>query len=247
MSEALTLESVLNATPRWIDEFERSLAGADYESKGVLFSEMLFVEVGIRLMKARRVVESGRARGQSTLVLAQRLPGLPIVSYEFDPHSPDVPVAGARLAPYPAVALRFGDATKALPPLVQAGDAVLIDGPKGFRAVRLALALLAQGGCEAVFVHDMCVGTLERAFLDAHVPGVFYSDDPRFVALASRLDDRFEDAIPAQRRRQALNGRSGYGFSMACLPRMAGVSYRTLQLRCMLAGLMRRFSSQPSE
>ncbi len=234
-------QDVIAAVPDSIDAFERSVHDIDYESKGVLFSEMLFVEIGTRLAGATRIIESGRARGQSTLILALRLPGLPIVSYEFDANSPDVPIARERLAPYPNVSLRFGDATRELPMIVAPGDVVVIDGPKGFRAVRLALGLLAQGRCDTVFVHDMCVGTRERRFLDAHVPGVFYSDDPAFVEAAHRLDARCTDAIPPARRREALDGGPGYGFSMACLTRRPGVSYGGLRARAALAGLMRRF------
>ncbi len=239
---APTLAAVLAAVPDTLPAFDAAMAGIDYESKGVLFSEMLFVEIGARLAGARRLLESGRARGQSTLILARRFPGVPIVSYEFDARSPDVPIAQARLAGCRDVELRFGDATRELPALAAAGDAVLVDGPKGFRAVRLALALLTGGRVDTVFVHDMCVGTPERRFLDECVPGVFCSDDARYVRLAHRLDARCADAIPPERRHEALGDRPGYGFSMACLPRVPGVNYRALRWRAALAGLSRRFA-----
>jgi len=72
-------------------------------------------------------------------------PSLPIISIEYDARSPDVPTAAARLAGFSNLDLRFGDATRLLPGLVQPGDIVLIDGPKGFRGLRLALSLLASG------------------------------------------------------------------------------------------------------
>lgn len=235
----LTIEAVLAEAPGWLEPFAASIRSLDYENKGVMFSEMFFIELGARLAGAKRLIESGRARGQSTLILARRFPELPIISFEFVEGSADAAVAQARLAPYANADLRFGDATQALPAIVREGDVVFIDGPKGFRAVRLALTLLRHTATPAVFLHDMCVGTLERRFLDRHVPGVFYSDDPRFARLAHGLDAGCIEAIPPERRFEAIYPDAGYGFSMACLPRIPDAPYGWLQLRVALAGMSR--------
>lgn len=206
--------------------FATRIQDVPYERKGILYSEMFFL--WLCAGAPRRILESGRARGQSTLLLALAFPDIPIVSIEHDPGSPDVPVAAERLAGRSNVDLRFGDATRILPDLAAPGDVVLIDGPKGFRALRLALRLLAQGRVGTVFLHDMLRGTAERSFLETHLPSTLYADDPRFAELARPLDAAVQGEIPP----------GGYG--LACLQRDAGASYRLAWWRAALAGARRR-------
>jgi predicted O-methyltransferase YrrM len=234
--EPLRAHAVAEAAARELERFQRRVAGMPYERKGILYSEMLFFCVCAGSMRPRRILESGRARGQSTLLLALCFPDLKIISLEHDASSPDVPVAAARLKQFGNVELRFGDATRLLPQLATEGDVVLIDGPKGFRAIRLALRLLAQGRASMVFVHDMTRGTPERRFLEAHVPGTLYSDEPAFAALARHLDAAAED-IPAALAWRAPG--DGHGYGLACFQRQAQ-NYRVAGLRAVLSGLAAR-------
>ena len=232
----LRAQAVVEAAARQLDAFQRRVAGLPYERKGILYSEMLFFCACAAGVRPRRILESGRARGQSTLVLAACFPDVPIISLEHDAASPDVPVAAARLRQFGNVELRFGDATRLLPELAAEGDVVLIDGPKGFRSIRLALRLLAQGRVAMVFLHDMTRGTLERRFLEARVPGTLYSDDPGFAALARHLDGAAD--IP-----EALAWKSagdGHGYGLACLQRQ-DLNYRSLGVRAVLHGFAARF------
>jgi predicted O-methyltransferase YrrM len=234
--EPLRPHAVAEAAAHELAPFRRRVAGMPYERKGILYSEMLFFCVCVRGMRPRRILESGRARGQSTLLLALCFPDIPIISFEYDADSPDVPVAAARLKPFANVELRFGDATRLLPQLAVEGDVVLIDGPKGFRSIRLALSLLAQGRVSMVFLHDMTRGTLERRFLEAHVPGTLYSDEPQFAAVARHLDAAASD-IP-----DALAWKSpgdGHGYGLACLQRQE-LNYRLVGVRAVLDGLAAR-------
>ena len=96
------------------EEFQRRIAGVPYERKGILFSEMYFLYLCARHAAPRRILESGRARGQSTLLLSLLFPELPVISLEHDSASPDVAVANERLRGRANVDLRFGDATKIL-------------------------------------------------------------------------------------------------------------------------------------
>ena len=77
--------------------------------------------------KPARIIESGRARGQSTHVLALMFPESEIASIEFDEKSPDCLVAAARLASFKNVQLLFGDSTKLIPSMLIENDVVLID------------------------------------------------------------------------------------------------------------------------
>lgn len=223
------------------DAFRRRVTQVPYERKGILFSEMFFLHLCARRAKARRILESGRARGQSTLLLSLLFPDLPVISFEHDPDSPDVAVAAVRLAGRNNVDLRFGDATRLLPAELRAGDVVLIDGPKGFRGLRLALRLLATGRAGMVFLHDAGVGSVERAFLEARVPGALYSDAPEFARIAHPLDEECRGHLPIERRFDGEHPpAAAYGFGMACLMHDAAAPYRRLLVRAMTDGFLFR-------
>ena len=217
MSAPLTMATLAEAAARELEAFRERTRDVPYERKGILYSEMFFLTLCARAVRPLRILESGRARGQSTLVLALSFSELPIVSLEHDERSPDVPVAAARLRPYRNVELRFGDATRILPAIARDGDVALIDGPKGWRGLRLALWLLAQARVRMVFIHDVPHGTDERAFLERWMPGALYSDDPQFAAVAHRLDTAVAENLPEERRWRAAALASGYGFTLACL------------------------------
>lgn len=241
----LDTASLSSAAARELAAFRARVAGIPYERKGILYSEMLFLFLCARHVAPRRILESGRARGQSTLLLSVLFPELPIISVEHDPRSPDVPVANERLKGRANVDLRFGDAMRILPAEVQTGDIVLIDGPKGFRGLRLAISLLATARPALVFVHDCGIGTTERAFLDARVPGVLYSDAAEFARVAHVLDDACQEYIPAERRFYPDRARATYGYGLACLSVDPRVSYRALYVRALWDGFVRRHFQAP--
>jgi len=213
----LTMEEVAGTAIREIDAWRVRVAGMPYERKGILYSEMFFFSVCAGAARPRRILESGRARGQSTLLLAASFPDVPIISIESDPESPDAVVAEQRLRACRNVELRFGDATRLLPELAQPGDVALIDGPKGFRALRLALRLLAQGRVRMVFLHDLGRNTAERRFLEKRRWGTLYSDDTRFAEIAHRLDTSMAEVLPDGHRWEPGGAPKGYGYTLACL------------------------------
>ena len=234
--------SVNIAAADMLSAFQRRVAGIPYERKGILYSEMFFLYLCVQAAKPSRVVESGRARGQSTLLLSTIFSDLPIVSIESDPHSPDVQVAQERLRGRGNVSLRFGDATRILPAEVRQGDAVLIDGPKGFRGLRLALRLLATGKLKQIFVHDCAFGSEERGFLDAHLRGALYSDSIEFARIARALDAACWADMPLDRRFDGERPPHAYGYGLACIPFDPTASYRTLFVRAVVAGIRSRFA-----
>lgn len=221
--------------------FQALIAGVPYERKGILFSEMYFFWLCARTIEPRRILESGRARGQSTLILSLCFPDAEILSVEYDRNSPDVAVAAERLQGRSNVRQLFGDATQLMPQMARRGDAVLIDGPKGYRGLRLALRLLADGNTPLVFMHDAVVGSQERRFLSRHLPEAVYSDLPAFADVAHYLDQgTWEDMPEANRWTAAGAPAAGYGYSLACLPHRGGRGYRGLLLRAILAGISDR-------
>jgi predicted O-methyltransferase YrrM len=182
--------NLLPAARHLLADLQRISSETSYEQKGILFSEMLFFGACLEGKKPARIIESGRARGQSTHVLSLMFPDTEIASIEYDSHSPDCPIAAQRLAPFKNVKLLFGDSTRLIPEMLCEGDVVLIDGPKHFRAVRLALQLMSTGKPAAVFIHDVDRSVPERHYLDKSVPGVLYSDEESFVKEFSSLDDK---------------------------------------------------------
>jgi len=239
-------KTMLTQAAESVDEFARLVANVPYELKGVWFSEMLFVRAILARLAWTRILESGRARGQSTHLLAVCFPDREIISIEKDSGSPDVRVAVARLAPFAHVKLMFGDAMQCLPELMQRGDAVVIDGPKGLRAIRLALQLLRTGKPSAVFLHDCGRGTEERGFLERHMPEVLYSDAAEFVDRYAFLDagcaDKDTAMIPARDHGRAASARS-YGPTFACLTPDARANYGRLLLQLMLCAVARRIGN----
>ena len=242
------IKSTVESAQTLLPTFQARTMSAPYENKGVLFSEVLFVCAALPAAEPQRLFESGRACGVSTYLLSVCFPSSKIVSIEFDPQSPDVEVAARNLRDRKNVECLFGDARQLLPELVREGDVVVIDGPKHFRALRLALRLLRHCGPMAVFIHDCFQGSPERDFLSGNPTGAFFSDDEAFVRSFAFLD------APCWELRRGLETvefsepylshgiRSSYGPTFACLPGNPHLDFRRLQTRLMLAGWRYRLS-----
>ena len=151
---------------------------------------MFFFYVAVRPLAPRQILESGRMRGGSTLMLARCFPDARIVSVEFDRDSAHIAIAEDRLKSYGNVDLLYGDSRNILPQQIQAGDAVLIDGPKGFRALKLAAQLLRTGKPCAILIHDFYPREPARKFVERYWPAAFFSDEPAFVDCFRELNAR---------------------------------------------------------
>lgn len=208
----LSLTTLLENAPRHLATFQERTAALSKAQKGIRLSEMFFLYAAVADLAPARLLESGRARAQSTLVLAALFPDSKIISIESDPESPDVAHAAERLRDRPNVDSRFGDSRLLLPELVRAGDIILIDGPKDFRALKLALALLQTGKPAAVFVHDLWRGLPARDFVERHLPSVFLSDATEWVRAYAGLD--------SARRPPPLASDAPivYGATLGCFP-----------------------------
>jgi Methyltransferase domain len=157
---------------------------------GIWESEMLLFHATVQSFAPKQILESGRGRGKSTQLLARCFPHTRIVSVELDSTSPNAAAAESKLRQYENVELVYGDARKILPERLQDGDAVLIDGPKGLRALDLALDLLRTGKPCTVFLHDFPPATVWRRFVERHWPDAFFGDDPLFEPLRILDDER---------------------------------------------------------
>lgn len=225
-----------------IAEFKKLISGITYERKGILFSEMFFFWNKVRHLKPRRILESGRARGQSTLIIARCFPDTEILSIEYDANSPDVAIAAQRLSNCDNVLQLFGDATTLLPEIARSDDVVLIDGPKGHRGLRLALKLLANGRVPLVFLHDTGIGSAERNFLNQFLPESIYSDCLELTNFTHKLDEAISEELPPAHRWSAnsVPPAAGYGFTLACLAHNPQRSYRLPRIMVIIDGLKQR-------
>jgi hypothetical protein len=185
-------EAMLLTVPEAVAE---KLAGLKEEwvPRGILRSEMAAVCGIAEALGVRRIVESGRWAGHSTAVLSSYFAGSAMVIESVDYWRTEVGVAcERRLAGRPNVRLYYGDAFKLLPALIgRATEPVLLllDGPKGARAVRLIRALMERcphivGAC----LHDAYVGSQARRAVEETFSAHAFSDLPGFVERFWHLD-----------------------------------------------------------
>ncbi|HEY1583651.1 MAG TPA: hypothetical protein VGF73_11195 [Chthoniobacterales bacterium] len=202
---------LLGTAERLLPSYLAAVGDLSHAHKGIRRSELFFFYTLVAPGNPARIIESGRARGQSTIVLSRLFPETAIVSLESDAGSPDAKVAAERLRDCRNVDCRFGDSLLLLPEMVEQKDVVLIDGPKDFRALKLAFRLLRTGKPSAVFVHDLWLGSPPRHFVDRHLPSAFLSDDARWVERHAQLDSRKN--IPP---RDSSGKKTAYGATLGC-------------------------------
>src|SRR5438132_1165943 len=227
MSEAsITKSAVANRADDLLSEYQQIISNIPPEAGfgGIWESEMFLFYAAVKPFAPKQILESGRARGKSTLILARCFPDAHIVSVEFDRQSENAAAAEKKLKPYSNIDLLYGDSREILPQRMQPGDAVLIDGPKDFRALKLALDLLRTGKPCAVFVHDFPPNSQQRRFVERNWPNAFFGDDPLFQRFQSLDNER--DPRPNPQRR--------YGI-FACLPRPVSLSYWQIRIRLFFA------------
>lgn len=167
-----------------------------YEPRGILNSEMALI---IGLAKAYSIdlfIESGRARGQSTYLLAKYLPDVEIHSIERSRDN-DAIYAERRVGHLPNVTLQYGDGCSIIPALVEENAsrriAILLDGPKGEKAVDLLAHCAGSGSVKVGFIHDMRKldhgqPSSYRSAAEKRFPKHAFSDDADLVAALSWLD-----------------------------------------------------------
>ena len=223
----LSKKAVAESADALLPEYQQIISSILPEAGhgGIWESEMLLFYAAVKPFVPNQILESGRARGKSTLILARCFPESRIVSIEYERHSENVPAAEAKLKSESNVDLLYGDSREILPQRLQEGDAVLIDGPKDFRALKLAIDLLRTEKPCAVFVHDFPPNSPQRKFVERNFPNAFFGDDPLFQRFQSLDSER--DPRPNPQRR--------YGI-FVCLPPPLPTSYWKLWFRLLTAG-----------
>ena len=224
---SLTKSVVAESANALLSDYQQIIANISPEAGfgGIWESEMFLFYAAVKPFAPTQILESGRARGKSTLILARCFPESRIISIEYERESENAPAAEVKLKSESNVDLLYGDSREILPQRLQNGDAVLIDGPKDFRAVKLAIDLLRTNKPCVVFVHDFPPSSPQRKFVERNFPNAFFGDDPLFQGFQS-LDNERDPRANSQR---------GYGI-FACLPPPLLISYWKLRFRLLTQG-----------
>lgn len=219
---SLTKSIVAQQAAELLPEYRNIIANIPPEAGfgGIWESEMFLFYAAVKPFAPEQILESGRARGKSTMMLARCFPESRIVSVEYDRESENAPAAEAKLKDESNIDLLYGDSCEILTQRLQDGDAILIDGPKGFRAIKLAVDLLRTGKPCAVFVHDFPRNSPQRKFVARNFPSAFFGDDPLFTRFQTLDNER--DPRPNPQRR--------YGI-FVCLPPALPMSYWKLRFK----------------
>lgn len=186
---------ILECCQQSLEKFKKNCADIPFQAKGILNSEALLVCALAEKLGAKQIIESGRARGQSTLLFAsyfKESPDFKIFSIELLNYTKDSIICKKRLKNFRNVNLLFGDTEKKAPRLVKehkSDSIIVIDGPKGLHAIKLALNLAKNDNVKAILIHDIHSNAEGRTFLEENVPNVFFSDDIDFVKQFQHLDD----------------------------------------------------------
>jgi predicted O-methyltransferase YrrM len=223
---SLTKSAVAKRAEALLSEYQKIIADIPPEAGfgGIWESEMFLFYAAIKAFEPKQILESGRARGKSTLILARCFPESRIVSVEYERESENALAAEAKLRNEPNIDLLYGDSREILPQKLQTGDAVLIDGPKDFRALKLAVDLLRTEKPCAVFIHDFPPNSPQRRFVERNFPSAFFGDDPLFQGFQSLDNER--DPRPNPQRR--------YGTLVCLSPPLPSFSW-TSQVRLSLS------------
>lgn len=189
----MSRDDIISICSKVSSRFEKTMEGITYEAKGIFNSEMLLVCAMAEHLGVKRVIESGRARGHSTIVLSRYFAhesDFKIDSIEYSKYTEDAIIAMKRLAGNRNLGLLFGDSFDLLPGLVSKEPCVvLIDGPKGRWAVLLACVALRNPNVKAVFIHDTHKNSDYSELIMELFPHILFTDDKKFVEAFEALDD----------------------------------------------------------
>lgn len=167
---------------KYVDEFVLKTKGLTLEPRGMSKSELLLIYSTIKKYNSKVIIESGRARGFSTQVLAKVLDkNYSIVSIDFDKYSQDTKYSEKLLKKYSYVTLIYGDSRKLIPKYIKQNCVVVIDGPKGEDAIILAAKLLMKyPQISALFIHDLTQKVYDREIAKSIFPKILFADNPEF-------------------------------------------------------------------
>src|ERR1700674_4871004 len=122
---SLTKTAVAGRADALLQEYREIIASIPLEAGfgGIWESEMFLFYAAVKPFAPKQILESGRARGKSTLIRARCFPDARIISVEFDRQSENAAAAEAKLKLCSNVELLYGDSREILPQRLQTGNA----------------------------------------------------------------------------------------------------------------------------
>lgn len=173
-----------------IESFTNDIKKICYLSHGILNSEMLLFISLVKYFGVNLIIESGRSKGYSTNILAESFKNFKykIFSVEYDKYSPNVKISFERLRKYKNLNLIFGNSFDIIPQIIKENCCILIDGPKGFKSIKLAVKLLQNPYVKAIFIHDLYRDSPFRKDAEKIFSNYFFTDDYDYVNKFKILD-----------------------------------------------------------
>jgi len=183
-------EEIIDICQKTEKKFKKIIKNISYEKKGIFNSEMLMFVSIVESLGIKNIIESGRARGQSTKVICEFFnnPNYKIDSIEYYKYNKDAIIAMRRLHQYKNLNLHFGDALGLIPKILKNECCILLDGPKGDKALKLAASLFKNPFVRAVFIHDVHKDSPHRMVMENLFNYTFFSDDEDFIKRFKYLD-----------------------------------------------------------
>lgn len=194
MTDLNHANSIIELCRRNRTAFNNAIKGIKPEIKGILHSEMLLVYSMSNILKAKDIIEGGRARGNSTEVLGRcyhNTDNINILSIEMKRYTEDSLFILKHLyKKYSNINLLFGNANILLPELCKKSESstVILDGPKGENALLLASVLLKNSNVKAVFIHDTHKDSTVRKKIENIYTNTFSTDHHEYVKEFSDMD-----------------------------------------------------------
>lgn len=189
----LNKERILEICGNYFNSFKNILQSIQkFESKGIFNSEMLLFISLVKYFGIKLIIESGRAKGQSSQIIALscKNSSYKIYSIEAETYSPDIKVAFNNLKNFKNLNLLFGNSFNIIPKLITEECCILIDGPKGAGAIRLAKILIEKPLVKAIFIHDLHKDSPYRLFAEKIFNNCFFTDDLDYIKKFRHLDQK---------------------------------------------------------
>jgi len=190
-----TIDELIQLASDYEVQFKTVQERVEFDRRAMWYSELFSFVLMCEYTNCTRIIESGRARGVSTAILAEYFKDsdMEIISIDDRQDSKDARIAENRLADAENVTLEYGDSREIAPKLVVEGTCALIDGPKGDDALKLAVNLTNHDHVSFVAVHDLHKDHFYRELSELLFSDPLYTDADRLVQAFKTLDDEIHD------------------------------------------------------
>jgi len=188
----MTKDSIITICSLHLNKMQECIEGEKFQLRGIFNSEALLIVSIAKHFGVSHLIESGRARGHSTNLIAKFFESeedFKITSIDYDNKSEDTKYSEKFLAKYKNLELVYGDSNTLINGKIREDCVVFIDGPKANDAIILAANLMRDTRVKAVLVHDLHKNSFHRDICETVFTDSFFSDDADFVEKFKHLDD----------------------------------------------------------